>query len=341
MIEAHGLAKRYGSKTAVDNISFTVQPGRVTGFLGPNGAGKSTTMRMIMGLDRPTAGTVTVNGRPYARHARPLAEVGALLEAKAVHSGRSAFNHLRALAATHGIPQQRVHDVIELTGLESVARKRVGGFSLGMGQRLGIAAALIGDPKTLILDEPVNGLDPEGVIWVRNLAKRLAADGRTVFLSSHLMSEVALTADHVLVIGRGRILADTSVEDLIAASERKHVRVRSPQAGDLASLLAQKDAVVTTLEPGVLEITGPDAASVGELAAAARIVLHELTPIRSTLEEAYMSLTADSVEYRSEDSRQGTTPPAAGGASTGEPVAVGTTPSAAGAQATAVEGSDR
>lgn len=309
MIEAHGLAKQYGSKTAVDHISFTVRPGSVTGFLGPNGAGKSTTMRMIMGLDKPTAGTVTVNGRPYAKLARPLAEVGALLEAKAVHSGRSAFNHLRALAATHGISQRRVHDVIELTGLESVAKKRVGGFSLGMGQRLGIAAALLGDPKTLILDEPVNGLDPEGVIWVRNLARHLASEGRTVFLSSHLMSEVALTADHVLVIGKGRILADTSVDDLIAASERKHVRVRSPQAGDLSALLREKDAQVTTPEADVLEIIGPDAASVGELAAAGRIVLHELTPIQSTLEEAYMSLTADAVEYRSEDLTSGAEEP--------------------------------
>ncbi|MBE1875589.1 ABC transporter ATP-binding protein [Myceligenerans pegani] len=309
MIEAHGLAKRYGSKTAVDHVTFTVQPGRVTGFLGPNGAGKSTTMRMIMGLDKPTAGSVTVNGHPYAKLARPLAEVGALLEAKAVHSGRSAFNHLLALAATHGIPQQRVHEVIELTGLESVAKKRVGGFSLGMGQRLGIAAALLGDPRTLILDEPVNGLDPEGVIWVRNLAKHLASEGRTVFLSSHLMSEVALTADHVIVIGRGRILADTSVAELIAASERKHVRVRSPQAGDLAMLLREKDAKVATPEADILEVVGPDAASVGELAAAGRIVLHELTPIQSTLEEAYMSLTADAVEYRSEDLADGAEEP--------------------------------
>ncbi|HWK92509.1 MAG TPA: ATP-binding cassette domain-containing protein, partial [Luteimicrobium sp.] len=218
MIEAHGLTKRYGPKTAVDGISFTVRPGTVTGFLGPNGAGKSTTMRMIMGLDRPTAGSVTVNGKPYAQHRSPLTEVGALLEAKAVHTGRTAYNHLRALAATHGIPASRVGEVIEMTGLQAVAKKRVGGFSLGMGQRLGIAVALLGDPKTLILDEPVNGLDPEGVLWVRNLARFLASEGRTVFLSSHLMSEVAQTADRVLVIGRGKILADASVQEFVDGS---------------------------------------------------------------------------------------------------------------------------
>jgi ABC-2 type transport system ATP-binding protein len=215
MIEATRLTKRYGSTTAVDDVSFTVQPGKVTGFLGPNGAGKSTTMRMIVGLDRPTRGTVTIDGRPYARLRSPLSEVGALLDAKAVHTGRSALNHLRALAATHGFPLTRVHEVIEMTGLQSVARKRVGGFSLGMGQRLGIAAALLGDPRTLILDEPVNGLDPEGVLWVRNLVRHAAAQGRTVFLSSHLMSEMALTADHLIVIGRGRIIADGPVDEVV------------------------------------------------------------------------------------------------------------------------------
>ncbi|GGM31350.1 ABC transporter ATP-binding protein [Promicromonospora citrea] len=301
MIEAEGLTKRYGAKTAVDGVTFTVQPGKVTGFLGPNGAGKSTTMRMIVGLDRPTAGRVTVNGKPYAAHRRPLAEVGALLDAKAVHTGRSARNHLLAMAATHGIPTTRVDEVIDLTGLHAVASKRVGGFSLGMGQRLGIAAALLGDPRTLILDEPVNGLDPEGVLWVRNIAKYLASEGRTVFLSSHLMSEVALTADHVIVIGRGRILADAPVQEIVDGAERKLVRVRSPQATELAELLTVNGAEVDGVEPGLLEVRGSTAVAVGELAAASRIVLHELTPVASTLEEAYMSLTADAVEYRSED----------------------------------------
>ncbi|MFI6427490.1 ABC transporter ATP-binding protein [Promicromonospora sp. NPDC050880] len=301
MIKATGLTKRYGAKTAVDGVTFTVQPGQVTGFLGPNGAGKSTTMRMIVGLDRPTAGSVTVNGKPYAAHRRPLAEVGALLDAKAVHTGRTARNHLLAMAATHGIPTRRVDEVIELTGLRPVATKRVGGFSLGMGQRLGIAAALLGDPRTLILDEPVNGLDPEGVLWVRNIAKYLASEGRTVFLSSHLMSEVALTADHVIVIGRGRILADAPVQEIVDGAERKLVRVRSPQATELAELLKANNAQVDDVEPGLLEVRGSNAASVGELAAASRIVLHELTPVASTLEEAYMSLTADAVEYQSED----------------------------------------
>lgn len=301
MIEAKGLTKKYGAKTAVDGVTFTVQPGQVTGFLGPNGAGKSTTMRMIVGLDRPTAGSVTVNGKPYAAHHRPLAEVGALLDAKAVHTGRTARNHLLAMAATHGIPTRRVDEVIELTGLVPVATKRVGGFSLGMGQRLGIAAALLGDPRTLILDEPVNGLDPEGVLWVRNIAKYLASEGRTVFLSSHLMSEVALTADHVLVIGKGRILADAPVAEIVDGAERKLVRVRSPQATELAELLKSKNATVNDVEPGLIEVRGSDAAAVGELAASSKIVLHELTPVASTLEEAYMSLTADSVEYHSED----------------------------------------
>src|SRR3954447_9807131 len=230
MIEAQGLTKRYGPKTAVDGITFTVEPGRVTGFLGPNGAGKSTTMRMIMGLDRPTAGNVIVNGKAYVNHHSPLTEVGALLEAKAVHTGRSARNHLRAIAATHGFGDKRVDEVISMTGLDAVAKRRVGGFSLGMGQRLGIAAALIGDPPTLILDEPVNGLDPEGVLWVRNLVRYLASEGRTIFLSSHLMSEMALTADHILVIGRGRIIADAPVGDIVAGSAGTTVRVRTPDA---------------------------------------------------------------------------------------------------------------
>ncbi|MFB9954686.1 ABC transporter ATP-binding protein [Cellulomonas denverensis] len=299
MIEAHGLTKRYGAKTAVNGITFSVQPGKVTGFLGPNGAGKSTTMRMIMGLDRPTAGTVTVNGKPYAQLRSPLTEVGALLEAKAVHQGRSATNHLRALGATHGIGKKRVAEVIEMTGLGQVAGKRVGGFSLGMGQRLGIAAAMLGDPRTLILDEPVNGLDPEGVLWVRNLVKHLAQEGRTVFLSSHLMSEMALTADHILVIGRGEIIADAPVGDIVAGASGQSVRVRSPQATRLVELLAGPEITVTSLEAGLLEITGTTAQTVGELAAANALVLHELTPVQASLESAYMSLTADSVEYHS------------------------------------------
>ena len=299
MIEATNLTKRYGSTTAVDGVSFTIQPGMVTGFLGPNGAGKSTTMRMIVGLDHPTHGTVTVNGRPYAQHHSPLPEVGALLEARAVHTGRSAANHLRAVAATHGFGQKRVDEVIEMTGLQTVARKRVGGFSLGMGQRLGIAVALLGDPHTLILDEPVNGLDPEGVLWVRNLVKYLASEGRTIFLSSHLMSEMAVTADHILVIGRGRIIADASVADIVARSTGTAVLVRSPQATQLVELLRGPDITVTSSEPGLVEISGTTAQASGETAAAAGLVLHELTPVKGSLEDSYMSLTADSVEYHS------------------------------------------
>jgi ABC-2 type transport system ATP-binding protein len=299
MIEAQSLTKRYGSKTAVDNISFTVQPGKVTGFLGPNGAGKSTTMRMIVGLDRPTSGRVTVNGKPYAEHTSPLTEVGALLEAKAVHTGRSARNHLRALAATHGISEKRVDEVVEMTGLQSVAKRRVGGFSLGMGQRLGIAAALLGDPRTLILDEPVNGLDPEGVLWVRNLVKYVASQGRTVFLSSHLMSEMAVTADHLIVIGRGRIIAEGPVQEVISRATTESVRVRSPHATRLAELLAGPEVRVDALEPGLLEVHGSTAPGVGEIAAAAGLTLHELTPVRGSLEEAFMSLTQDTVEYHS------------------------------------------
>jgi ABC-2 type transport system ATP-binding protein len=299
MIEAEGLTKRYGSKTAVQQVSFTVAPGKVTGFLGPNGAGKSTTMRMIMGLDRPSAGRVTVNGKPYAEHRSPLTQVGALLDAKAVHSGRSAANHLRAVAATHGIGARRVAEVVEMTGLQQVAKKRVGGFSLGMGQRLGIAAALLGDPATLILDEPVNGLDPEGVLWVRNLVKHLAGEGRTVFLSSHLMSEMALTADHILVIGRGRIIADAPVSEIVAQAAGSTVRVRSPQVSRLVELLAGPQVTVTSLEAGLVQVAGADAVAIGELAAANGVVLHELSPLAASLEDAYMSLTADAVEYHS------------------------------------------
>ena len=299
MIEAQGLTKRYGAKTAVDDVTFTVQPGRVTGFLGPNGAGKSTTMRMIVGLDHPTHGTVTVNGRRYAQHRAPLREVGALLDAKAVHTGRSAYNHLLAMAATHGIGKARVREVIAMTGLEPVARKRVGGFSLGMGQRLGIASALLGNPHTLILDEPVNGLDPEGVLWVRNLVRYLANEGRTVFLSSHLMSEMALTADHIIVLGRGRVLADAPVAEIVGRTAGTTVRVCSPQAARLVELLAGPGVSITSTAPQWLEVTGSTAQALGEVAAQAQLVLHELTPVTGSLEAAYMALTQDSVEYRS------------------------------------------
>ncbi|GAA1773745.1 ABC transporter ATP-binding protein [Agromyces lapidis] len=300
MITATALTKRYGQKTAVNDITFSVRPGQVTGFLGPNGAGKSTTMRMIVGLDRPSAGTVTVGGKPYAEHRAPLHEVGALLDAKAVHTGRTAENHLLAMAATHGIGKRRVREVIELTGLESVARKRVGGFSLGMGQRLGIAAAMLGDPSTLILDEPVNGLDPEGVLWVRQFVRHLASEGRTVFLSSHLMSEMAQTADHLIVLGRGEIIADAPVADIIDGGTRPRVRVRSPHASQLAELLAAPEVAVLRSEQGLLEVTGVDAAGIGDLAAQHGLAIHELTPQNASLEEAYMALTADAVEYRTE-----------------------------------------
>lgn len=306
MIEAQALSKRYGAKTAVDTVSFTVQPGRVTGFLGPNGAGKSTTMRMIMGLDSPSGGRVTVNGRPYAQHKAPLREVGALLDAKAVHTKRSAYNHLRAMAATHGIPNSRVNEVIELTGLGSVAKKRVGGFSLGMGQRLGIAVALLGDPQTVILDEPVNGLDPEGVQWVRHLARDLAAEGRTVFLSSHLMSEMALTADHLIVIGRGRIIADAPIQSIIDSQSKARVRVRTNRPQDLLGSLAGQDVTSQFLEPELVEITGVEARRIAEIAFRERVLVYELTPLQLSLEDAYMQLTKGEVEYQSQ-SLSGTT----------------------------------
>ncbi len=297
MIEAIGLTKRYGEKTAVDNVDFTVQPGVVTGFLGPNGAGKSTTMRLIVGLDRPTEGSVTINGQRYADLRSPLHEVGVLLDAKAMHTGRSAVNHLRALAATHRIPRSRVDEVIGLTGLDSVASKRVGSFSLGMGQRLGIAAALLGDPGILILDEPVNGLDPEGVIWVRTLTRRYAKEGRTVFLSSHLMSEMALTADQIIVLGRGRIIANASVGEIVSSAAGTSVVVRTPDAAKLTRLLHDKKATVTTTDPALLSVTGLTAPEIGELAAGAGVVLHELTPAVGLLEDAYLALTKDDVEY--------------------------------------------
>jgi ABC-2 type transport system ATP-binding protein len=298
MIEANGLTKRFGDKTAVDGLSFTVKPGIVTGFLGPNGAGKSTTMRMILGLDRPTAGSVTVNGRPYSQLTAPLHEVGALLEAKAIHTGRSAYNHLLALAATTAIPRRRVDEVIDLVGLREVARKRAGGFSLGMGQRLGIASALLGDPKTLLLDEPVNGLDPEGILWIRNLLKDLASEGRTVFVSSHLMSEMALTAEHLIVVGRGRLIADTSVTEFIERASSGKVKVRSPQASQLRELLVGSEVTVSSSEAGTLEVSGLTSDQIGQTASDHSITLYELAPHQTSLEEAFMELTSDSVEYR-------------------------------------------
>jgi ABC-2 type transport system ATP-binding protein len=299
VIEARGLTKDYGEKRAVDGLTFTVQPGVVTGFLGPNGSGKSTTMRLILGLDRPTAGDVTVNGKHYRDHTAPLHEVGALLEARSVHTGRSAVNHLRALAETHGIPRPRVDELIDLVGLHEVARKRAGTFSLGMGQRLGIASALLGDPSTLLLDEPVNGLDPEGIHWMRNLLRALAAEGRAVFVSSHLMSEMSMTAERLIVIGRGRLIADTTVDEFIRSASQGLVRVRSPQALRLRDHLVVRDGVtVTSEEPGLLQVEGLTSAEIGDLAAMHQIALHELTPVQASLEEAFMELTREEVEFK-------------------------------------------
>jgi ABC-2 type transport system ATP-binding protein len=298
VIEAMHLTKDYGDKRAVDDLSFTVRPGIVTGFLGPNGSGKSTTMRLIVGLDAPTSGDVRIDGKHYRDLRAPLHEVGVLLEARSVHTGRSAANHLLALAETHGIPRQRVDELIDLVGLHDVARKRAGQFSLGMGQRLGIATALLGDPGIVMLDEPVNGLDPEGVHWMRTLLRQLAAEGRTVFVSSHLMSEMALTADHLIVIGRGRLIADTSVDEFVRRAGGTRVRVRSPQAAELRDLLVGPDTTVTGVGQGLLEIDGLTSEQVGELAARNNIVLHELTPVQASLEEAFMELTRDDVEFR-------------------------------------------
>jgi ABC-2 type transport system ATP-binding protein len=300
MIEAHELTKRYGEKTAVDRLSFTVRPGRVTGFLGPNGAGKSTTMRMIVGLDAPTGGRVSVGGRRYADQPAPLAAIGTLLEAKAVHTGRSAHKHLLALAHTHGISRRRVDEVIGMAGLSEVAGKRVGGFSLGMGQRLGLAAALLADPAVVMLDEPVNGLDPEGVRWIRGLLRGLAAEGRTVFLSSHLMSEMAQTADHLIIVGRGRLLADTSVLDFLRHAGVGTVRVVSPQAGRLRELLAGPGAEITVTAADTLEVAGPTSQRIGITAAEHGIPLVELTPRQASLEDAYMDLTRQAVEYHAD-----------------------------------------
>lgn len=301
MIEIHELTKRYGDKTVVDDLSFTVPPGQVTGFLGPNGAGKSTTMRMIVGLDAPTSGTALVNGKRYADLGAPLQEMGALLEAKAVHPGRTALNHLMAMAYTHGIPRRRVEEVIDLAGLDAVADKRVGAFSLGMGQRLGIAAALLGDPAVVMLDEPVNGLDPEGVRWVRELLRGLAAEGRTVMLSSHLMSEMALTADRLVVIGRGRLLADTTVEELVGKAEGSGVRVSTSEPARLRSLLAAPGVTITSASDERLVVSGLEPRRIGQVAAEHQVPLYELTTESVSLEDAFMHLTHDAVEYHSSD----------------------------------------
>ncbi|WP_298327094.1 ABC transporter ATP-binding protein [Haloactinopolyspora sp.] len=298
MIRARQLTKRYGDTTAVDAIDFTVEPGTVTGFLGPNGAGKSTTMRMVMGLDHPSSGSVTVNGKAYRDLPAPLHEVGALLEAKAIHGGRSAYNHLLWLAKSNGISRRRVDEVIELVGLGAVAHKRSGGFSLGMGQRLGIAAAMLGDPGVLLFDEPVNGLDPEGIRWIRNLIRSLAAEGRTVFVSSHLMSEMALTADHLLVIGQGKILADTDMNDFIARNSASYVRVRSPHATELAERLSARGWTVEPTDDGAMAVYGATAEEIGDLAGSERLYLHELGSVQASLEDAFMRLTADAVQYQ-------------------------------------------
>jgi ABC-2 type transport system ATP-binding protein len=296
MIELEGLTKRYGEKVAVNNLTFAVRPGIVTGFLGPNGAGKSTTMRMVLGLDRPTAGDVRIDGKHYDRLRDPLKYIGALLDAKAVHGGRSAYHHLLCLAQSNGIPKQRVHEVLDTVGLTAVARKKAKGFSLGMGQRLGIAAALLGDPRILMFDEPVNGLDPEGIHWIRTLMKSLAAQGRTVFVSSHLMSEMALTADHLVVIGQGRLLADTSMADFIARNSRSYVRIRTPQPERLLDAL-HGAGITAVANGGAFEVDGEKPERIGELAAQQQVVLHELSPQQASLEEAFMRLTAESVEY--------------------------------------------
>ncbi len=301
MIEASGLTKRFGDRVAVDDLTFTVRPGLVTGFLGPNGAGKSTTMRLLLGLDRPSSGGCLINGTRYGDFTAPLREVGALLEARAVHTGRSARNHLLAMAATNRIPRRRVDEVIGLVGLEEVARKRVGGFSLGMGQRLGVAAALLGDPGVLLLDEPVNGLDPEGIRWIRNLLKALAAEGRTVFVSSHLMSEMAVTATELIVVGRGRLIAAGTVQDLVHGASTGAVVVRTEQADRLASLLIGAGHVLTRPRPDTLQVSGIDSAAIGRIAARESIALIELTPQQATLEEAFMEITRDAVEFHGGD----------------------------------------
>ncbi|WP_399085728.1 ABC transporter ATP-binding protein [Streptomyces sp. BBFR2] len=305
MIELDGLTKHYGDKVAVDHLTFTVRPGIVTGFLGPNGAGKSTTMRMMLDLDNPTSGSVRIDGEHYRRLTDPLRSVGALLDAKAVHGGRSAYHHLLCLAQSNGISRRRVGEVLDTVGLTSVAKKRSKGFSLGMGQRLGIAAALLGDPRVLLFDEPVNGLDPEGIHWIRNLMKNLAAQGRTVFVSSHLMSEMALTADHLVVIGRGKLLADTSMAEFIRGNSRSYVRLRSPEPERLRDVLRAEGIAAAEVAGGALEVDGEPPERLGELAARHRLVLHELSPQQASLEEAFMQLTAESVEYHAHDGEPG------------------------------------
>ncbi|MEV6684030.1 ABC transporter ATP-binding protein [Streptomyces sp. NPDC051578] len=313
MIELEGLTKRFGAKTAVDNLSFQVRPGVVTGFLGPNGAGKSTTMRMMLDLDNPTSGTVRIDGKHYRDLPEPLKHIGALLDAKSMHGGRSAYNNLLCLAQSNRIPERRVTEVLDLVGLTPVARKKSKGFSLGMGQRLGIAAALLGDPEILMFDEPVNGLDPEGIHWIRNLMKRLASEGRTIFVSSHLMSEMALTADHLIVIGQGRLLADLSMADFIHQNSRSYVRLRSPQQERLKDVLHEAGInAVSVPATGTLEIDGVGPERLGELAAQHQIVLHELSPQRASLEEAFMRMTADSVEYHAHAPGRPGVPPAPG-----------------------------
>jgi ABC-2 type transport system ATP-binding protein len=300
MIEVRGLTKRYGGKVAVDDLTFGVEPGKVTGFLGPNGAGKTTTMRCILGLDYPDKGAVVIDGQAFRDFAYPMREVGALLEAKAVHGGRSARNHLLCLAQTNNLPRRRVGEVLELVGLTEVAAKRSKGFSLGMSQRLGIAATLLGDPKIVMFDEPVNGLDPEGILWIRNLMKALATEGRTVFVSSHLMSEMENTADHLIVIGRGRLIADCTMKDFVARASGAAVRVRTPSADQLIRAVSAKGATAGPGDEGSIEVRGMSAEQVGDLAFGEGIRLHELTTVRASLEEAFMELTADSVEYHAD-----------------------------------------
>jgi ABC-2 type transport system ATP-binding protein len=304
VIEVENLSKRYGEKLAVDGLDFVVQPGIVTGFLGPNGAGKSTTMRMIAGLDEPTAGRVRVSGQDDRAASAPMAELGILLEARSVHTGRSARNHLLALAQTNGVSRRRVDELIDMVGLREVAGKRVGGFSLGMGQRLGIASALLGDPQVVVLDEPVNGLDPEGVLWIRNLLKGLAAEGRTVFVSSHLMSEMALTATRLVVVGRGQLIADTTVEEFVSRAGGSAVTVRTPEAAQLRDLLLGPDVTVTSEQSGVLHVQGLTAEQIGTAAWQAHLPVYELTAQQASLEEAFMQLTDDSVDFRSHDAME-------------------------------------
>ncbi|WP_018215331.1 ABC transporter ATP-binding protein [Salinispora vitiensis] len=313
MIEAKNLTKRYGDKVAVKDLSFTVGPGKVTGFLGPNGAGKSTTMRLLLGLDHPDRGTATIDGKRYRELTTPLAAVGALLEAKAVHPGRTAYNHLLCLAQSQGIGKKRVSEVLDLVGLREVAHKRAGNFSLGMGQRLGLAAALLGDPAVLVLDEPVNGLDPEGILWVRTFMRQLAAEGRTVFVSSHLMNEMAVTAEHLIIIGRGSLIADCPTQEFIERGKKQTVLVRSPNADELSEALTRAGGTVTRNDDNELSVEDMDTTRIGEIASAGGYVLHEVVPQRGTLEEAFMTLTRESVEYAGTGSTHDADAPKSGG----------------------------